>query len=103
MTEDMITRIYELRSRLSRIAETLNELRGVEAELREALRALDVFKPKRVYRIFGGRVMIEIPPEEARRVIEEELELIKVRASKLEEEQSKLLKELRELEKRLGL
>ncbi len=102
MRHELLTKYYELSSRLARLEETINELRRVALELREAREAIEQFKPSRAYRVYGGRVIIEVPVSEAKRILEEELELIELRLKKLEEEREKLLRELQELEKRIS-
>ncbi len=103
MQHELLAKYYELSSRLARIEESINSLRRVVLELREAREAIEQLKPSRAYRVYGGRVIIEVPVSEAKRMLEEELELAELQLKKLEEEREKLLRELRELEKRMGV
>ena len=98
-----IYRVYELRASIDRLNSVITRLRSRLVELEEAKRVLEEGKPRRVYRIFGERVMVELSLEEARRFVEEEVEALKLQLKRLEEERERLSKELRELEKKLGL
>jgi chaperonin cofactor prefoldin len=81
----------------------LGRLRTRLAELEEAKRLLESSMSRRVYRMFGDRIMVELSLDEARRYIEDEMESIGLQLKRLEEEREKLVKELRELERKLKL
>jgi len=71
--------------------------------LREALRLVEEGKAKSVYRVFGGRVVVELDPGRAADMIREELELTSVTRERLEKRREELLREIKRLEEELKL
>lgn len=99
-----LSRLYELRLLLSRLEETISTLRTRLYELEEAKRILESSRGvRKIFRIFGNRIMIEIGAENAKRFLEDEIEAIRLQLDKLEKEYKEKLKELQELERRLHL
>lgn len=83
-----------LRSQINVINETLTRLQLELKELEEALKWVQTLHPKSAYKIFGGKVAIEIDPKEIRKIIEDEIRLLKAKIDALEKEKDKLLSEL---------
>ncbi len=98
-----LLRLQELMANIDRLDALITRMRSRLVELEEARRLLSETKPRRVYRIFGNRVMVELSMDEARRFVEEDIEATRIQLKKLEEERERLIRELRELEKKLGL
>jgi len=101
VAERLLREIYETEAMLARIDALLAEARARLAELRQAKEYLESLKPRRAYRIFADLVMVEVPVEEARRIVVEEEELLSMRVRKLEEEREKLARRLEELKRRV--
>ncbi len=97
-----VARLQELIREYSLVRQEITAVRARLAELREARRVLEKASPKTVFRSIGG-LLIEVPPEEARRYVEDEIEVLELRLRKLEEQEKKLLEAITELEKKLGL
>ena len=81
----------------------LRELSVREVELREALKLVEEGKARSVYRVFGGRVIVELDPGKAADMIREELELTRLSRERLEKRREELLGEIRRLEEELKL
>ena len=99
-----MSKLYELRLTLSRLEEAISRLRTRLYELEEAKRFLESSREARkVFRVFGDKVMIEIGFEDAKRFLSDELEATRLQLERLEKEYKEKLRELQELEKRLHL
>ncbi len=99
----LLTRLYELERRLAGIERALQETRRELVELSEAKQFLREHRARRVYRSYAGRLLIEIEAGKALEIIEEEEKLLEIKASKLEEERKKLIREIEELRKTISL
>ncbi len=99
MSESLLTLQYELKS----IEETLVKLKTELEELKTALKLMDELKPKSVYKTFGNRLIIEMDPSKAKELVEEEIEKLELKVKALENQRSKLLKELEELKEKLNV
>ena len=91
----------------------MEELRVVEAalreaearlgELREARKLLEKYgRGRSVYRSVGG-LMVEVPYEDALKMVEEEAELLEARVSSLKRQREELQARLRSLLREMGL
>jgi len=84
---------------------TEKELRVLKvklAEVGEARRVLSKGVHRRIYRALGN-LLIEVSEEEARKYLEEEEEVLKLRVNALEKRRRELLSKIAELEKGLGI
>ena len=85
---------FLLETQIKAINETLARLQLELKELEEALKWIHALHPKSAYKIFGGKVAIEVKPEEIEKIIEDEIRLLKAKIEALEKEKDKLLSEL---------
>ncbi len=93
----LLTRIYELERRLATIEQALGEIQAEIIELREAKKAIEEYNVRRVYRLYGKRLFIEVDPSRITKSIDEEIELLEVKAARLESEKKRVEEELRKL------
>ena len=93
----LLTRIYELERRLATIEQALGEIRAEIAELREAKKAIEKYSVRSVYRLYGKRLLIEVAPSRIAESIDEEIELLEVKAARLESEKKRVEEELGKL------
>lgn len=86
---------YELKHELREIERKLIELRNQLRELEEALRMAREGRVRTAYRIYGGRLAIEIDPNNVEQVIEEEIAITRTSIAVLEKRREELLARLR--------
>ncbi len=86
---------FLLETQIRSIDETLAKLQLELEELREALKWIQELHPKSAYRIFGGRVAIEVEPEKLKKVIEDEIKLLEAKIETLKKERDRLEAELK--------
>jgi chaperonin cofactor prefoldin len=102
MVQADLARLQQLLYEYNTVRNEIVALRARMAELRNAKRILEEKKPKTVFRSIGP-LMIETGLEDAKRYIEDELEITELRLKKLEEQEKRLLEAIRELERKLGI
>ncbi len=90
-------KLFLLETELKSIDQTLAKLQVELEELKEALKWMEELHPKSAYRIFGNRIAIEVDPEKAKSVIEEEIKLLEAKIETLKKERERIENELRSL------
>ncbi|MCE4620267.1 MAG: hypothetical protein F7C33_04510 [Desulfurococcales archaeon] len=94
--------LVEARVRLQEIEKTLAQLEVRLRELEEARKLLESVKVLGVYKVYGGRIGVELPPEKAGEELEKELSSLRSTIELLRREREKLLSKIREAVSRAG-
>ncbi|NPA84796.1 MAG: hypothetical protein GXO07_02175 [Crenarchaeota archaeon] len=89
--------LFYLERSLKAVDEALARYQLQLAELKEALKWMEELRPRAVYRVFGGRVALEVDPEKAREMIEEEIKLIEAKIEALKKQREELESKLKNL------
>jgi chaperonin cofactor prefoldin len=58
---------------------------------------MEELRPKAVYRVFGGRVAVEVDPAKAKEVIEDEIKLLEVKIESLKKQREEVERKIKEL------
>jgi len=95
--------LIEARVRLQDIERSLAQLEVRLRELEEAKKLLESVKVLGVYKVYGGRIGVELPPEKAEEEIEREISSLRSTIELLRREREKLLSKIREAVSRAGL
>jgi len=95
---EAVAKLQKLYMRYDQVVSQLLTLQARLRELREAKKYLEKGVGRRVYREVA-ELVIEVTEEEARKYVEEEEELVRLRIRKLEEEKNKLLQDIRNYER----
>ena len=88
---------FLLETQIKSIDETLARFQLELEELKEALKWIQELHPKSAYRVFGGRVAIEVDPEKLKDIVEDEIKLLEAKIETLKKEREKLEAELKSL------
>jgi chaperonin cofactor prefoldin len=88
--------VFLLERRLRAIDEALADLQVKLEELKEALEWMQKLHPKSAYRVFANSIAIEVDPEKAKEIVEEEIKLLEAKIETLKKERERVEKELRE-------
>ena len=92
----------EARVRLQEIEKSLAQLEVRLRELEEARRLLESVKVLGVYKIYGGKIGVELPPDKAVEEIEREITSLRSTLKLLQGEREKLISKIRETISRAG-
>ena len=95
---EAVAKLQKLHMRYDQVVSQLLTLQARLRELREARKYLEKGVARRVYREVA-ELVIEVTEDEARKYLEEEEELVRLRIRKLEEEKNKLLQDIRNYER----
>ena len=94
--------LIEARVRLQDIEKSLAQLEVRLRELEEAKKLLESVKVLGVYKVYGGKIGVELPPEKAEEEIEREISSLRSTIELLRRERDKLLSKIREALSRAG-
>jgi len=94
--------LIEARVRLQDIERSLAQLEVRLRELEEAKKLLESVKVLGVYKVYGGKIGVELPPEKAEEEIEREISSLRSTIELLRREREKLLSKIREAVSRAG-
>ena len=89
--------LFYLERRLRALDEALARYQLQLQELKEALKWMEELRPKAVYRVFGGRVAVEVDPAKAKEVIEDEIKLLEVKIESLKKQREEVERKIKEL------
>jgi chaperonin cofactor prefoldin len=92
-----IQEIFYLERQVRALDEALARYQLQLQELKEALEWIEKLHPKAVYRVFGGRVAVEVDPSKAKEIIEDEIKLLEAKIETLKKRREELERKLKEL------